>query len=77
MMSQPPYDEKLAPFYILHYTYGMDYTLEGVFTPGGGRGRGCRGMGEGWARENEAERTKLWGEKAGGVRVCVCARGAV
>ena len=34
MMAQPPYDEKLAPFYILHYTYGMDYTLEGVFTPG-------------------------------------------
>jgi hypothetical protein len=34
MMAQPPYDEKLAPFYLLHYTYGMDYTLEGVFTPG-------------------------------------------
>ena len=25
---------KLSPFYIIHYTYGMDYTLEGVFTPG-------------------------------------------
>jgi hydroxyproline O-arabinosyltransferase len=35
MMSQPPWDDKLAPFYILHYTYGMDYTLEGKFTPGG------------------------------------------
>lgn len=34
MMAQPPYDEKLAPFFLLHYTYGMDYTLEGVFTPG-------------------------------------------
>ena len=34
MMSQPPWDEKLEPFYLLHYTYGMDYTLEGVFTPG-------------------------------------------
>lgn len=33
-MSQPPYDEKLAPFYLLHYTYGMDYTLQGEFTPG-------------------------------------------
>lgn len=34
MMSQPPWDEKLEPYYVLHYTYGMDYTLEGVFTPG-------------------------------------------
>lgn len=34
MMSQPPWDEKLDPYYILHYTYGNDYTLEGVFTPG-------------------------------------------
>ena len=34
MMAQPPYDTKLSPFYIIHYTYGMDYTLEGVFTPG-------------------------------------------
>jgi hypothetical protein len=34
MMAQPPYDEKLAPFYLLHYTYGMDYTLQGLFTPG-------------------------------------------
>lgn len=36
-MSQPPFDtsdESLKPFYILHYTYGMDYTLDGVFTPG-------------------------------------------
>ena len=33
-MSQPPWDEKLEPYYLLHYTYGMDYTLEGVFTPG-------------------------------------------
>ena len=22
------------PHYILHYTYGMDYTLKGQFTPG-------------------------------------------
>jgi hypothetical protein len=41
MMAQPPYDEKLAPFYLLHYTYGMDYTKEGVFTPGECRGA-CR-----------------------------------
>lgn len=34
MMSQPPWDEKLEPYYILHYTYGMDYTLAGEFTPG-------------------------------------------
>lgn len=39
MMAQPPWDTKMdmapgKPFYILHYTYGMDYTLEGVFTPG-------------------------------------------
>lgn len=34
MMSQPPYDTKLAPFYILHYTYGNDYDAEGNFTPG-------------------------------------------
>lgn len=34
MMSQPPYDTKMQPFYLLHYTYGMDYTNEGVFTPG-------------------------------------------
>lgn len=33
-MSQPPWDEKLEPYYILHYTYGMDYTLAGEFTPG-------------------------------------------
>ena len=34
MMAQPPWDEKLDQYYILHYTYGNDYTLEGVFTPG-------------------------------------------
>ncbi|KDD75345.1 hypothetical protein H632_c731p1 [Helicosporidium sp. ATCC 50920] len=34
MMAQPPWDTELAPPYILHYTYGMDYTLEGEFTPG-------------------------------------------
>ena len=27
-------DAELDPYYILHYTYGDDYTLEGVFTPG-------------------------------------------
>ena len=48
MMSQPPYDTKLAPYYILHYTYGMDYTLQGEFTPGGdGGGAGCP-AGAGW-----------------------------
>ena len=34
MMSQPPFDTELAPYYLLHYTYGNDYTKEGVFTPG-------------------------------------------
>ena len=34
MMSQPPWDTNLDPYYLLHYTYGNDYTLEGEFTPG-------------------------------------------
>ena len=34
MMSQPPWDSDKNGYYILHYTYGMDYTLEGEFTPG-------------------------------------------
>lgn len=39
MMAQPPWDANLdmspgKPFYIVHYTYGMDYTLDGKFTPG-------------------------------------------
>lgn len=24
----------MEPFYLLHFTYGMDYTRKGVFTPG-------------------------------------------
>ena len=39
MAAQPPWDTKMnmrpgLPYSILHYTYGMDYTLDGVFTPG-------------------------------------------
>ncbi|KAG2501810.1 hypothetical protein HYH03_000310 [Edaphochlamys debaryana] len=39
MMAQPPWDQEMTmangkPFYILHYTYGMDYKLTGEFTPG-------------------------------------------
>lgn len=38
LASQPPWDTAMhldgVPYYILHYTYGMDYTLDGVFTPG-------------------------------------------
>ncbi|KXZ44208.1 hypothetical protein GPECTOR_71g569 [Gonium pectorale] len=39
MMAQPPWDQEMKmangkPFYILHYTYGMDYKLTGEFTPG-------------------------------------------
>ena len=34
LAAQPPWDTDLKDFYILHYTYGCDYTLDGVFTPG-------------------------------------------
>lgn len=34
MMSQPPWDSQRDAFYILHYTYGMDYTLQGEHMPG-------------------------------------------
>lgn len=34
MMAQPPWDWDMQRYYLLHYTYGMDYTKEGVFTPG-------------------------------------------
>jgi hypothetical protein len=39
MMAQPPWDHKMEmahekPYYILHYTYGMDYKFTGEFTPG-------------------------------------------
>ena len=32
--AQPPWDKHLGKFYQIHYTYGMDYTMEGEFTPG-------------------------------------------
>jgi hypothetical protein len=40
LMAQPPWDARMElsankPFYILHYTYGNDFTLEGKYTPGG------------------------------------------
>ena len=41
LMAQPPYDEKLAPYYILHYTYGAAL--------GGAPGAGCRAGGAGRA----------------------------
>ena len=36
LMAQPPWDSNLEmapkkPFYIIHYTYGMDYKLTGVW----------------------------------------------
>ena len=34
MMAQPPWDSQKDRYYILHYTYGMDYALNGTFTPG-------------------------------------------
>ena len=33
-MAQPPWDKGLGEFFILHFTYGMDYDKNGVFTPG-------------------------------------------
>ncbi|XP_002988029.2 hydroxyproline O-arabinosyltransferase 3 isoform X2 [Selaginella moellendorffii] len=33
-MIQPPWDTSLGDKYIIHYTYGCDYTLEGVLTYG-------------------------------------------
>ena len=41
MMSQPPWDRQLEsspgkPFYIIHYTYGMDYKKTGAGSAGGG-----------------------------------------
>ena len=33
-MAQPPWDKGLGEFFILHFTYGMDYDENGVFTPG-------------------------------------------
>lgn len=34
LMAQPPWDWDTSRYTLLHYTYGLDYTLEGVFTPG-------------------------------------------
>jgi hypothetical protein len=39
LQAQPPWDSALQvspskPYYILHYTYGCDYDMDGKFTPG-------------------------------------------
>jgi len=39
LQAQPPWDSALQispskPYYILHYTYGCDYNMNGEFTPG-------------------------------------------
>mmetsp|Transcript_21179 Transcript_21179/g.63737 ORF Transcript_21179/g.63737 Transcript_21179/m.63737 type:complete len:583 (-) Transcript_21179:106-1854(-) len=34
MMAQPPWDSDMEPFYLLHFTYGVDYDHRGKFTPG-------------------------------------------
>ena len=34
MQAQPPWDTKIRDFVMIHFTYGMDYTLDGKFTPG-------------------------------------------
>jgi hydroxyproline O-arabinosyltransferase len=38
MMCQPPWDTRMnmtdtKPYYIVHYTYGMDYKLTGTHLP--------------------------------------------
>ncbi|CAM6093762.1 unnamed protein product [Calypogeia fissa] len=33
-MLQPPWDLELGDMYIIHYTYGCDYTMQGVLTYG-------------------------------------------
>uniref|UniRef100_A0A8I7B9J1 Hydroxyproline O-arabinosyltransferase-like domain-containing protein n=1 Tax=Hordeum vulgare subsp. vulgare TaxID=112509 RepID=A0A8I7B9J1_HORVV len=33
-MIQPPFDKKLGNTFIMHFTYGCDYTLKGVLTYG-------------------------------------------
>lgn len=43
LMAQPPWDARMVlsankSFYILHYTYGSDFTLDGKYTPGKGEG---------------------------------------
>eukprot|EP00982_Pelagococcus_subviridis_P001000 8354-Pelagococcus_subviridis.AAC.1 len=34
LQAQPPWDKSVSDFYILHFTYGNDYDLDGTFTPG-------------------------------------------
>ena len=34
LAAQPPWDKSIGDFYILHFTYGNDYDLDGKFTPG-------------------------------------------
>jgi hypothetical protein len=34
LQAQPPWDKSAGDFFILHFTYGNDYDLNGAFTPG-------------------------------------------
>mmetsp|Transcript_15949 Transcript_15949/g.52339 ORF Transcript_15949/g.52339 Transcript_15949/m.52339 type:complete len:517 (-) Transcript_15949:81-1631(-) len=34
LQAQPPWDKSIGEFFILHFTYGNDYDLNGKFTPG-------------------------------------------
>ena len=34
LQAQPPWDKSVGDFFILHFTYGNDYDLNGTFTPG-------------------------------------------
>ena len=34
LTSQPPWDKSIGDFLSIHFTYGMDYALNGSFTPG-------------------------------------------
>lgn len=50
LMAQPPWDNRMAlgkgkPYYILHYTYGNDFTLDGKHVPGARAGARFRAAG--------------------------------
>lgn len=34
LTAQPPWDKSIGDFLSIHFTYGMDYALNGTFTPG-------------------------------------------
>jgi hypothetical protein len=67
LMSQPPWDTNLdfkpgKPFQIIHYTYGMDYKLDGgSFEALGLRGKGSADVRkEGWGALGWEGREREW-----------------